>query len=163
MTREEIILAEPGPQLNALIAENVFNYQVIWINTKIGFYPYIRDHTAKKITANFTDSLIIGGRWVQGITPTGEMVEIFGCPVPTYSEDISATWEVEMEMNTRGWKIHLHRFGEGFSCYFHHPLKMKTTSSGFFKTAPGAICKASLMAVFEIIARLEENEAAPFL
>jgi hypothetical protein len=158
MTGEEILQLEAGPQLNASIAENIFDYDVIWINTKIGFYPFLLDKSAQ--TGGQVIPSLIGGSWIRGLTQTGEEVEVLGRAVPAYSEDIANAWEVEDEMNHKGWKIHLHRLADGYNCYFHHFSKMKTTSSGFSKHVPIAICKGALMAKFEIVARFDE-EANP--
>ena len=151
MTTEEILKLQPSAELDACVAEIVYTYSVIWLNTGLGFYPFIWEKEAQKDGNRYNK--LIGGHWISGITRNGESAEIYGTIVPKYSEVVDNAWEIENEMNSRGWKIHLHRFGEGFNCYFHHPSKMKTTACSYSANIAGAISKASLLAALEIFAQ----------
>ncbi len=152
MTTEEILQLQPSPELDACVAEIVYNYEVIWLNTGIGFYPFIWEKEAQKDSNRY--NLLVGGHWIQGINRNGEAIEIFGTVVPKYSESTDNAWEIEKEMNKKGWKIHLHRTDDGFNCYFHHPAKMKTTACSYSDSISGAVSKAALLAALEILAQL---------
>ncbi|MGE5581949.1 MAG: BC1872 family protein [Bacillota bacterium] len=152
MTTEEILKLEPSPELDACIAEIVYGYSVIWLNTGLGYYPFIWEKEAQKGDNRY--HLLVGGHWIQGITRNGEQVEIYGAIVPKYSEDIASAWEIENELSKKGWKIHFHRFGDGFNCYFHHPSKMTTTTCSYSTSISGAISKAALLAALEILAQV---------
>ncbi|HBE80114.1 MAG TPA: hypothetical protein DDW65_20375 [Firmicutes bacterium] len=152
MTTEEILKLNPSPELDACIAEIVYNYSVIWLNTGLGFYPFIWEKEAEKSSNRYL--LLVGGHWISGVTRTGEPVEIYGTTVPKYSDVANNAWEIENEMNKKGWKIHLHRFGDGFNCYYHHPAKMKTTACSYSTSIAGAVSKASLLASLEILAQV---------
>jgi hypothetical protein len=152
MTTEEILKLQPSPELDACIAEIVYDYSVIWLNTGLGFYPFIWEKEAERDSNRY--NLLVGGRWISGVNRNGESVEIYGAIVPKYSEAIENAWEIENEMNKKGWKIHIHRFNDGFNCYFHNPSQMKTTACSNSTSIAGAISKASLLATLEILAQV---------
>jgi hypothetical protein len=152
MTTEDILKLESSPELDACVAEIVYNYSVIWLNTGLGFYPFIWEKEAQKDSNRY--HMLVGGHWITGITRNGESFEIYGTVVPKYSEVVNNAWEIENEMNRKGWKIHVHRFGDGFNCYFHHPSQMKTTACSYSTSIAGAISKGSLLATLEILAQV---------
>jgi hypothetical protein len=152
MTTEDILKLEPSPELDACIAEIVYNYSVIWLNTGLGFYPFIWEKEAEKDSNHY--HMLVGGHWISGVSRNGDPVEIYGVIVPKYSEVVNNAWEIEGEMNKKGWKIHLHRFNEGFNCYFHHPSQMKTTACSYSTSIAGAVSKAVLLATLEILVQI---------
>jgi hypothetical protein len=152
MTTEDILKLQPSPELDACVAEIVYNYSVIWLNTGLGFYPFIWEKEAERDSKRY--NMLVGGRWITGVTRNGESIEIYGTVVPKYSDAVNNAWEIENEMNKKGWKIHLHRSGDGFNCYFHHPAKMKTTACSYSASIAGAVSKASLLATLEILAQV---------
>lgn len=122
MNREQIMAMKPGRELNYLVAEKVMGWK-------------------------YHDSMI------PCIYPPGLLPyqNIYGHEVPNYSTDIGAAWEVVEKFDF----LYLYRWNNQpckFECdpgEWECKLSEKGTDGflGIGKTAPEAICKASLLAV----------------
>lgn len=83
----------------------------------------------------------------------GDLRGIYTTPVPAYSTDIRAAWEVVEKMASDGWTLDLQWKGEGRE--FSHTAEASFTrwngadrqmGHSFSDTAPTAICLAALKA-----------------
>jgi hypothetical protein len=119
MRRAEILEMEPGRELDALIAEKVMG----WTD----FSP---------IDPKYDHSVGVNGyRRNFARRPNKEREE----PIPLYSSDISAAWEVVEKMND--WDISIIKAGDYCEVAFgsQQPIIRKTVQE--------AICKAALISV----------------
>jgi hypothetical protein len=136
MTRDEILAMNPGPELDALVAERVMG----WKRTnRRPCYP--------EAWANYPQE------WF--LTPDGSVENVTN--LPRYSADITVAWEVMEKL--RGlfdedyfWHIATLRHGR-VSAYFAEEYPPATgkriVGRSEADTAPEAICKAALLSVVE--------------
>ena len=137
MTKEEILGTKPGRELDAMIAHQIMKWGVAASRSHENWdYYYILILRPD-----------IGGCEMNNKYP--RYSECAQMDIPPYSTSIQAAWEV-FEHN--GYLGNVGYMGEEYRCELYtgfdkNGIGKTVTTTG--KTAPEAICKASLLAIME--------------
>lgn len=113
-------MIEPGPCLDALIAEKVMDFKYV--------HAFEFEH---------------GGKSQHGIIMTENSTYF----LPPYSTDISAAWKVVEKMQKNDWAIILDNMQDYLGNWQAHFEKDKFVETAESESVPHAICLAALKAV----------------
>jgi hypothetical protein len=119
MTKKEILAMKPGRELDKVVGEIVFGYEVkIFLFQGFAPDPYYRTPSQYGRTYEF---------------------------LPNYSTDISAAWQVVEKLFREGYGLLMIGDVDKFTVILAADMNYKAEA----KTAPEAICKAALLAKLE--------------
>lgn len=128
---------KPGRELDALVAEKVMGLVVDLDNSK--YFDGTQVATRKEDFGAI-------GEAVQTIS--GVYHPRLSWPLPHYSTDIAAAWEVVERLSAENWIFDLLEGAhEGASPWRAHFMREGERSNGYGDSAPHAICLAALKAV----------------
>lgn len=153
MTREEIMAMKPGRKLDALVAEKIMGLRVVAHDWPCGRDPEFGDYEAASFWEEEMEER--GPVYVpeDGSWPPKYLLDVkahyaYVEPVPFYSTDIAAAWQVVEKMITdKGlFCLTIDDESDGFWCHFGN------CAHEAYGTAPEAICKAALLVAEEVAA-----------
>jgi hypothetical protein len=141
LTREQVLNAEPGIELDILVAEHVFG----WRRISGPEYDYDGpvEHGEVLIPPNMSEA------HAYAMMPPRGIVELSYFVNRHWSKDISAAWDVINGMHQKSWWVVLSREDELWHAMFFwdpHQTAIEVDS----ELAPEAICKAALLAVLDL-------------
>ncbi|WP_091016040.1 BC1872 family protein [Paenibacillus amylolyticus] len=140
LTREQVINAEPGTDLNVMVAEHVFNWRRIL--GPDNDYDGPVEYGEVLIPPNMSEA------HAYAMMPPRGRIPLYIFVNREWSSDMTAAWEVVEKLKVS----QVTRNESGFS---HSDLKYrviigKNQHVAYGDTAPEAICKAALLAVLDL-------------